>query len=191
MRRLIGLTAGLAALLLSAMPSSAVVVGDLGINPTSSTGAFSTNPVLNPGAELPTGAFSQEWTFELVGGPAFITVASATNNFAGGAVDQITSFAAAIYRIVGDIGIVGGADELVLGPANAAVFSSSQFLELAGTILSAGNYYLQFTGDAGESAGYGGTLSVAAVPVPAALPLFGAALAGLAALRYRRRRTAY
>lgn len=188
MRRLIGLTAGLAALLFSAMPSSAVVVGDLGINPTSNAGAFST---ANPGADLPTGLFSQEWTFELVGGPVFLAVANAGNTFANGPADKITAFMASIFRIVGAIdNAPGGDDEQVLGPQAAQQFTYSQILEFSGLILGAGNYYLQFTGNAGSNAGYGGNLSVAPVPVPAALPLFGAALAGLAALRYRRRRTA-
>ncbi len=71
LRKLLLATAALAALTTA---GNAAVVGDLGINPTSSAGAFSNQ-------NLPTGAFADQWTFQLVGAEQFLTIGSATNVF--------------------------------------------------------------------------------------------------------------
>ena len=53
---------------------NAAIVANLGVNPTSATGAFS--------HAVGGGVFDDQITFQLVGGPAFLTIASVTNNFA-------------------------------------------------------------------------------------------------------------
>jgi len=101
------LVAGLAA------PASAAVVGDLGVNPTSSQGDFSNGA-------LPTGAFADQWTFQLTNFNSFFTIGSATNVYPQLA-DFITNFSGSVYQIVGAVDLIPGTgnDQLVLGPANA------------------------------------------------------------------------
>lgn len=170
--------------------SKADVVGTFGINPTSAQGAFSNDP----NGPLVGGLFNDFYTFDLVDGPQFITIASATNTFAAGGIDGpfgIQNFAAAIFQTVGVPG--GGDDILKFGPQFATLDSSglSQSLNGSGT-LDPGSYYLQVAGNAGALAGYGGNFSVAAVPGP----VVGAGLPGLAAMvmfgmsYWRRRRQA-
>ena len=93
---------------LAASPASAAIVANLGVNPTSATGAFS--------HAVGGAVFDDQITFQLVGGPAFLTIASVTNNFAN-AASQITGFTGSVFRIVGAIG--GGDDILVIGPVAA------------------------------------------------------------------------
>jgi hypothetical protein len=177
------------ALSLFAAPAHAAVVGSLGINPTSAQGAFSTND--SAATQLPTGLFSQDWTFDLVGGPKFVTIASVLNVFPAGvgSPDYIKDFTGAVYKIVGAI---GGADDIaVISPVAATLGAGGILQSLFGTaVLDAGSYYAQFTGDAGVTAGYGGNLAVtvSAVPIPAALPLFGTALGGLFLLKHKKGR---
>ena len=106
MRKL--LLAATALLGLAASPASAAIVANLGVNPTSATGAFS--------HAVGGGAFDDQITFQLVGGPQFLTIASVTNNFAN-AASQITGFTGSVFRIVGAIG--GGDDIRVIGPVAA------------------------------------------------------------------------
>jgi hypothetical protein len=178
------------ALSLIAGPASAAVVGSLGINPTSAQGAFSTNS--NPISVLPTGLFSQDWTFDLVGGPQFVTIASVLNVFPGGvgSSDYIADFTGAVYKIVGAIG--GPDDIAVISPVAATLGAGGILQSLFGTAtLGAGSYYAQFTGDAGATAGYAGNLAVkvSPVPIPAALPLFGTALGGMFLLKHKNKRS--
>lgn len=56
-----------------------------------------------------------------------------------------------------------------------------------GTLDANSSYYLQTSGSAPVGLSMGGSLNVAPVPVPAALPLFGAALAGLAFYKRKKR----
>src|SRR3954469_18725561 len=100
MRKL--LLAGTALLGLAASPASAAIVANLGVNPTSATGAFS--------HAVGGAVFNDQITFQLAGAPAFLTIASVTNNFAN-AASQITGFTGSVFRIVGAIG--GGDDILV------------------------------------------------------------------------------
>jgi len=183
MRRILGTAALL--LLMGTGYANSAVVDNFGVNPNSAAGFFSNDP--NGGPNIG-GLFNDFYEFTL-SGSSFFTVASATNSYPGGSstTDFITNFAAAVFQTVGIPG--GGDDILKYGPAFAAIGSTSQALSGSG-ILGPGSYYLQIAGNAGTTAGYGGNFAVSAVPVPAALPLFGTALAGLAALKYRRRRRA-
>jgi hypothetical protein len=162
----------LATALLLVLPINghAAVIEDLGVNPTSAAGAFSHVPGAGP--------FDDQLTFQLVGGPKFITIASVTNTFADPVADFIANFTGSVFNSVD--GIVGnGNDVRVIGPANAVACPLTPDCQgFAGSaLLNPGSYYLDISGNAGTTAGYGGNLSVAAVPVP----LAGAGLPGLLA----------
>jgi hypothetical protein len=182
----------IAAALLLSQPARADTVVSLGTNPNSGAGAFAnTNPGTGAGGS---GPFTDIYTFNLVGGPQFLTIASVTNVFAS--VDQfITGFTGAVLND-GPNGVPGGGDDFaVIGPVGATpcvlVPNCQGFAGAA--LLNTGNYYLQITGSAGVNAGYGGNLSVAAaVPGPVAgagLPGLIAAAATFFGLLRRRRRT--
>jgi hypothetical protein len=181
MKHLISMAAGVAALVLAtAPPSQAAVIDNLGANPSSAAGNFENSPG--------SGAFDDQVLFQLVGGLAHLTIASVTNTFAN-PTDFIANFEASVYRIVGGIG--GGDDVQVIGPVAASSNCGLLCQGMGGSaILASGNYYANFSGIAGATAGYAGNIStsVSAVPIPAALPLFATALAGMGALRMRRRR---
>ena len=154
MRKL--LLAASAVLTLSA-PAAAAIVGDLGVNPTSATGAFSNQ-------NLPTGTFDDQWTFQLTGAENFFTIASATNVFPS-TTDFITNFNGSIFQIVGTIG--GGDDILLFGPELATNNCGTQCQGFGGAgFLPAGEFYLNIAGDAGSTAGYGGDIATIAVAVP-------------------------
>lgn len=175
------------ALLATTMTAPAAVVGAFGTNPVSAAGFFAADPN-GPGVG---GAFVDQYTFNLVGGPAFVTIASATNTFADGAINgpqYIKNFAAAIFQTFDNI-IGNGDDVLKFGPQFALLCGSGKCQTLDGEgLLFAGNYYLQIQGDAGINAGYGGNLSVAQTPLPGAVWMFGSGLVGLAMLHRRRRK---
>jgi hypothetical protein len=137
--------------------SNAVVIGELGINPTSSQGAFSNH-------FLPVGsAFADQWTFQLVG-EQLLTIGSATNVYPS-ASDFILGFNGSVFEIVGAIG--GGDDVLVLGPAFAIPCGNNCQVFGGSAILDAGSYYLSIAGTAlGPTASYSGDLAVVAAPVP-------------------------
>jgi hypothetical protein len=180
------LLAAVALVALSLPASAAIIGGGFGVNPTSNAGAFSNGP----GA----GAFFDQYLFTLTG-DSFVTVTSATNTFADGNINGpngITSFTGAIYEIVGAVDpLPGGDDILRFGPQAAVMCGSGKCQTLDGTgIMNAGSYYLAIAGNAGATAGYGGNLSVQAVPLPAAAWLFGSGLIGIGALRLKRRRAA-
>ena len=148
----------------------AAVIEDLGVNPTSAAGAFSHVPGVGP--------FDDQYTFQLVGGPQFLTIASVTNTFAS-LDDFITSFTGSVV-FDGPNGVPGGGDDsVVIGPVAATACPNVPDCQgFAGSaLLAAGNYFLDISGNAGATAGYGGNLSVAAVPGP----LAGAGLPGLIA----------
>jgi hypothetical protein len=186
MRSLLMSTAVAAVLLLPGGGANAVII-NLGVNPNSGQGDFSNGPI-------PGGAFEDDITFQLVGGPVFITVGSATNTFAGGSgtTDFITGFTGSIHLQLG--GGPAPGDPIVLGPQVAApcVEAPTTCQRLAGqALLNPGNYYLELTGTSGGTSGYGGNLSVFAVPGPVlGGGLTGLILAcgGLLALARRRRK---
>jgi hypothetical protein len=183
MLKLLMASAAVATVLVLSQPTKAAIIQNLGVNPTSAQGDFSSSP----GG----GAFEDQFTFQLVGGPLFLTIGSVTNTFAS-PTDFITNFQASVWN-VGLDGIVNNADDVVvIGPVSAVPclqVAGCQFA--AGTaILAAGAYYLEFTGVAGGTSGYGGNLSTFAVPAPAlggGLPGLLVAIGGF--LGWRRWRT--
>ena len=175
MRKL--LLAATALLGLAASPASAAIVANLGVNPTSATGAFS--------HAVGGAVFDDQITFQLVGGPQFLTIASVTNNFAN-AASQISNFTGSVFRIVGTIG--GGDDVRVIGPVAATANCGANCQGFGGSaVVAAGDYYLNLSGTGGGTAGYGGTLSVAAVPEPATWAMMILGFAGVGFMAYRRR----
>ena len=170
---------------------NAAVIKDLGINPTSSAGAFSNQ-------NLPTGAFADQYTFQLVG-EQFITIGSATNVYPGGlpSTDFISGFNGSVYEIVGGVDLNPGGgglnnDLLVLGPDFGGPGCGADCQILGGSaILDAGFYYLNIAGNAGSTAGYGGNLAVRAVPAvpePATWAMMLLGFAGVVVMGARNRR---
>jgi hypothetical protein len=186
MRKLV-LTAALFAS--TAMSANAAVVDNLGINPTSQTGDFSSGLLGVNGTGL--GGFTDQVTFQLIGGPQFLTISSATNVFPAPA-DFITNFQAQGFLQVGAIGPGGGAD-IPVTPLISAVACplQSNCQGFAGSaLLNPGSYYLQLSGVGGGSSGYGGNLAVTQVPIPGALALFASGLVGLGLLKRKRKNVA-
>lgn len=150
-----------AALIALGAPADAAIVGSLGIDPTSATGAFSHS--------VGSGAFDDQFTFQLVGGPKFLTIASVTNAFPS-VSDFIANFSGSVFLQVGAIG--GGDDIRVIGPALptgcGAIPNCQGFAGSA--ILDAGNYYLDISGIGGGTSGYGGNLAAAPVIGVPAIP---------------------
>jgi hypothetical protein len=102
------------------------------------------------------GAFDDQLTFQLVGGPLFLTIASATNTFCRGPYRLIVLLTGGVFRTVGNR---GGGDDI------AGHRSGCGFGELRGELSGfcdrpscLGNYYLDISGTGGTS-GYGGNLS--------------------------------
>jgi hypothetical protein len=183
MRKL--LLAGVALLALTTT-SQAAIVGDLGVNPTSSQGAFANQ-------NLPTGAFADQWTFQIVGNQ-LLTIASATNVYPNPVDDFITGFNGAVYQIVGSVDANPGTGDDILrfGPKFATPDNCDAGCQVFGGsgLISTGNYYLNIAGSAGITAGYGGDLAVITSPVPEpstwAMMLLG--FCGLAWFGVRKRR---
>lgn len=168
MKRLLLCTAAVLAL---GVPARAGIITSFGTDPTSSAGAFNHSPAV--------GAFDDQYTFTLAGGPAFLTIASVTNTFAQPS-DFIAGFTGAVF-FDGPDGVPGGGDDVaVIGPVSAspcALVPNCQALAGSTVIDTAGNYYLDISGTAGSTAGYGGNLSVSQVGAPG--PVLASGLPGL------------
>ena len=168
------------ALFALALPAQAAVIKDLGINPTSAQGDFS-NSVGGT-------TFEDQYTFELLGGPQFVSIASATNVYTStGSTDYISGFTGELFLQVGAIDLNGG-DDIGFGAitATACADAPDNCQILAGVrLLDAGSYYLEISGTGQGTAGYGGNLTTIPVPSPLAgaglLPFLG--LLGFAAWR--------
>ena len=132
-----------AALLALLVPARAAVVDDLGVNPTSSNGAFSNR-------NLPTGSLSDQYTFQLIGAPQFVRLPTCIRR-------PVTSSPTSKAPYLKLSGLLAALMTFwVLGPAlavpgncgaNGQVFGGSATLD-------PGNYYLNITGFAGSTAGY-------------------------------------
>jgi hypothetical protein len=182
LRKLLLTTAALVALTTA---GNAAVIADLGVNPRSLQGHFS-NAV--GGA-----VFQDQYLFELSGGvPAYITFASATNDYTGGTTgsDFISGFTGQLFNAGGD-GVYGGGDDFAVNAPVLAVGCPGNpggCQILAGqAILAPGDYYLQISGDGGGSSGYGGNLTVAAVPEASTWLMMLAGFVGLGFMANRKR----
>jgi hypothetical protein len=117
-----------------------------------------------------------------------LTIASVTNVFAQGS-DFITNFTGGVFA---GTPAMPGAE--VIGPVLAGACPGVPNCQgFAGSaILTAGSYFLNISGTANGTSGYGGNLATFAVnqvPLPAAIWLFGGGLAGLTAFsKYGKRR---
>jgi hypothetical protein len=164
MRKLLLATVLLAAAML---PAKADIIVNLGADPTSGTGAFAnTNPGTGGGGS---GLFIDTYNFSLTQALT-LTIAFATNTFAGGAPQQITNFQGAV---------LDASNVIVLGPELGAPCAAIPNCQVFGgsANLGPGLYHLAISGNAGVDAGYGGNLSTFGVPGPIA----GAGLPGLIA----------
>ena len=186
-----------AALVALALPAKADVVVNLGTNPDSGAGAFANTdpgsvPAINPLNGLG-GAFIDIYNFSLTFDQT-LTIAFATNTFAGGTIQEILNFTGAVVYEGADGQIGGGDDQVVLGPelATACIMIPNCQVFGGSAVLNSGEYHLRITGFAGDASGYGGNLSTFGVPGPAVgagIPGIVAAF-GLGLAWYRRRKAA-
>jgi len=166
--------------------ADAAIIQDLGVNPTSAQGDFRNS--------VGGATFEDQYTFQLLGAPQFVSIASATNVYTG-AGDFITGFTGQLFQVVGTVDPSGpGGDDIGFGAIGATPCAGDptgcQILS-GRRLLGEGNYYLEISGTGGGSAGYGGNLTtVGVVPIPGmalAVP-FGAL--GFGWLARRRRKSA-
>ena len=176
------------ALITLTMAGNAAIITDFGLDPTSATGAFQHSlGTLN-------GAFSDQYTFQL-NQPMTLTIASVTNVFAQPS-DFITGFTGSVL-FAGANGVPGGGDDVtVIGPVFGGPCLAQPVTVCQGfagsAFLNAGNYFLDISGIANGTSGYGGNLATFGVPAP----IVGAGIPGLVAAcmtlfglgRYRRRK---
>jgi len=167
------------ALLALTTASTAAIIPDFGLNPTSAGGAFQHS------LGTLSGAFDDQYTFTL-NQAMTLTIASVTNVFAQPS-DFITGFTGSVIAgtpALPGVTVIGpvGATPCLIVP-NCQGFAGSAFL-------NAGNYFLDISGTANGTSGYGGNLATFAVPGPvvgAGIPGVVAACFGLYGLHRRRR----
>lgn len=133
------------------------------------------------------------WVSESVGIGAFVdtfTFTSTDNTAIGSQVDNLP-LSLTFNNIVTDLlDITGLTVSLYDSLGNVLVAASSSNSLYYGNLLSGTGYTLVVTGTGtGEDGGiYGLSYNVSAVPIPAALPLFGAGLLALGAMAWSKKR---
>lgn len=166
----------------AAVPAQAAVITDLGLDPTSAGGHFS-----NSLGSL-VGGFDDQYTFTL-DHVMTLTIASVTNVFAS-PTDFISGFTGEVVEGTPPPGTLGNV--VVIGPV-AATLGCGPITNCQGfagsAILGAGSYFLDISGNAEGSSGYGGNLATfaAATPLPAAAWLFAGGLGILGFVGCRRK----
>ena len=149
-------------------------------------GGWGATPVLDvPGANIASGSFygyvdqnnkiEDVFNFTLQSSykdPLIDIAAYGTSNLTGGTVGLYSR--------------LGGAGSLVGGQSLNISNSGYDSLQLSG-VMPSGSYSLVVSGAGTAGDLYGGTVNISAVPLPAALPMFGAGLVGLGALSRRRK----
>jgi hypothetical protein len=168
MRKILLAATALAVLGAMSVSSNAAIIQNLGLDPTSATGNFSNS------LGTSTAPFDDQYTFTL-DHPFTLTIAAVTNVFPN-PTDFITGFTASVFA--GTPATPGG---VVLGPAFAQIgcLGSLQCQFISGqAFLPAGSFFLDVSGTANGTSGYGGNIATLAVPGP----IVGAGLPGLLGL---------
>ena len=178
MRKMLLATAAVLALSLS-VPANAAIISDLGLDPNRDVGRTVTGG----------GLFDDQFTFTL-DAASTITILAVLNTYPLGPNTSafIDNFTGTVFA-----GTPGSPGAVVIGPTLATSpcgpLINCQSLGGVAT-LDAGTYFLDFTGNAGSTAAYGGTINTFAVPAPAlgaGIPGVIAACFGLYGFHRRRR----
>ena len=162
-----------AAALAFAAPAGASIVGALGVDPNLNVGRTITGG----------GLFNDQYTFSL-DNPETITIVAILNTYPLG-----VGSSAFIANFMGEVvaGTPAAPGAIVIGPelATSPCGSVANCQSLGGiATLAAGDYFLDFSGDAGATAAYGGTINtVAAVPEPSTWAMLLLGFIGLALAR--------
>lgn len=171
MKKLLCTAAMLTAL---ALPATAATITDFGVDPTSAAGTFQHS------LGTSTSAFDDQYTFRL-DQTMTLTIASVTNVYSQ-ISDFITNFQGSVVYEGADGAIGGGDDVTVIGPVGATGCPGVPVgcQGFAGSaVLGPGSYFLDISGIAGGSSGYGGNLATFSAAVPG--PIAGAGLPGIVA----------
>jgi len=185
MMRKLGLAIAMAVGLLFAgsAAQAAVVTEDIGtLDAGHPFGSFGYNLITSPNFKLDnSGQGTFKVTFAL-GNISTDTAASLTATAVQGTA--LKSFTFGLYDSAN--ALLAQVDQTsAFHPGNGSTTFS--FLDFA-NLLKEGSYYLLLTVTAGNAGQHiNGNINVAAVPIPAALPMFGLVLLGLAAFQMRRR----
>jgi hypothetical protein len=160
-----------------ATPASAAIVGSLGIDPNLNVGRTITGG----------GLFDDQYTFTL-DNPETITIVAILNTYplGPGSSAFIADFTGEVVAGTPALpGVVVIGPELATSPCGAVANCQS----LGGiATLAAGDYFLDFSGDAGITAAYGGTINtVAAVPEASTWAMMVLGFCSLGWLARRRR----
>lgn len=185
MRKIIFAVLAVAGLLfgLGSAAQAAIVTENIGTLDAAHTSAsYGYNPVTQPDFRLDSngqGTFKVDFT---LGNVATHTSTSITASAAFGTA--LKNFTFGLYDSANNL--------LKQVDQSSAIYTGSgttfSFIDFA-NLLKTGTYYLLLTVTSGNSGQIiNGNINVAAVPVPASLPMFGAALVGLMIMQVRRRR---
>jgi hypothetical protein len=185
MKKLLCVVAAAAAMGLVPIGSASAVTCTgtcVGVTPASFTGAggigvFTDNAV-------PTGAFTDQFEFQLVAPPNFFNTVSNEITSSGVTFDPLTL---SIWSCT-DVGC--GTSSQIASNSSYLVDGTGQHIQVIANAVGPGYYFIQVAGTSPSAGGYGGTLTVTAsvVPLPAALPLFASGLSVLGIAGWRKRR---